>query len=113
MISKTIEEKIADIEAKRNKAIEDKKKLDAKIKDYNDQIDLLRMQMNNTEMDIAVKILNEVGGNGVNVTLSDLVNLVKNNPQGITAMLNKSKSTSASDSSASLPKADDATGEEG
>lgn len=93
--NKTNEAKIAELEKLRNKAIEDKKKLDAKIKEYTDKIEQLQMQINNNDMNVAVKLVNELGGGTGDATIRDLLELVKDNPKEIRAMLEKRKKGAA------------------
>ncbi len=94
MNSKSIESKITEIEKLREKAVEEKKKLDAKIKGYDEKIELLRMQLNNEEMNMAVKVMNELGGGNGTIQLTDLANLIKNNPNEIAALLGKTAAKS-------------------
>lgn len=111
--NKTNEEKIADLEKLRNKAIEDKKKAEAKIKEYTDRIEQLQMQINNNDMNVAVKLINELGGGNGDATIRDLLELLKDNPKDIRAMLEKkalekkASDLSALSSPAELSKSDD------
>lgn len=105
MNSKPIESRIAEVEKLREKAIEERNKLSAKIKSYDEKIELLRMQMNNDNMNMAVKIMNEVGGGNGEISLNDLANLIKNNPAEIAALLGKN--AAKSNASVDASKTDD------